>query len=335
VEMRRRIAGGRPTSQASCSRARRWSAARRPSRPARRGRARPRSAAPRGRPPRRAPRRPARRRAPPAARAPRPDLTRHDRELEVVVDRPEAAFAAWYEMFPRSQGRVPGRHGTFDDCIERLPDIRRMGFDVVYLPPIHPIGRTARKGPDNALAAGPGDPGSPLGYRLAGGRPHRGAPRPRHARGLPPAREERAGPGARDRPRLRDPVLARSPVGARAPRVVLPAAGRDDQVRGEPAQEVPGHLPDQLRDRGVGLPLGRAARGGPLLDRAGGADLPGRQPPHQAARLLGVADPPGTGARSGRDLPLRGLHPPQGHAGARRRLHAVLHYFTCATSRRS
>ena len=90
-----------------------------------------------------------------------PDLTRHDRELEVVVDRPEAAFAAWYELFPRSQGRAPGRHGTFDDCIERLPDIRRMGFDVVYLPPIHPIGRTARKGPDNALVAGPRDPGSP------------------------------------------------------------------------------------------------------------------------------------------------------------------------------
>ena len=91
----------------------------------------------------------------------RPDLTRHDRELEVVVDRPEAAFAAWYELFPRSQGRAPGRHSTFDDCIERLPDIQRMGFDVVYLPPIHPIGRTARKGPDNALVAGPGDPGSP------------------------------------------------------------------------------------------------------------------------------------------------------------------------------
>ena len=52
---------------------------------------------------------------------PRPDLMRHDRELEVVVDRPEAAFAAWYELFPRSQGRLPGRHGTFDDCIDRLP----------------------------------------------------------------------------------------------------------------------------------------------------------------------------------------------------------------------
>ncbi len=93
--------------------------------------------------------------------APRPDLTPYDRLLDVVVDRREAAFASWYELFPRSQGRVPGRHGTFADCIERLPDIRRMGFDVVYLPPIHPIGRTARKGPDNALAAGPGDPGSP------------------------------------------------------------------------------------------------------------------------------------------------------------------------------
>ncbi|HKW93381.1 MAG TPA: alpha-amylase family glycosyl hydrolase, partial [Methylomirabilota bacterium] len=92
---------------------------------------------------------------------PRPDLTRYDRELEVVVDRPEAGFAAWYELFPRSQGRIAGRHGTFEDCIERLPDVRRMGFDVVYLPPIHPIGRSARKGPDNALGAGPGDPGSP------------------------------------------------------------------------------------------------------------------------------------------------------------------------------
>jgi starch synthase (maltosyl-transferring) len=104
-----------------------------------------------------------------ARNQPRPDLTRYDRELEVVVDRREAGCAAWYELFPRSQGRVPGRHGTFDDCIERLPDIRGMGFDVVYLPPIHPIGRTARKGPDNALVAGPGDPGSPWAIGAAEG----------------------------------------------------------------------------------------------------------------------------------------------------------------------
>jgi starch synthase (maltosyl-transferring) len=87
--------------------------------------------------------------------------TRYDRELQVIVDRPLARFAAWYEMFPRSQGRVPGRHGTFRDAIERLPDIAGMGFDVVYLPPIHPIGRSFRKGRNNALDAAPGDPGSP------------------------------------------------------------------------------------------------------------------------------------------------------------------------------
>jgi len=91
----------------------------------------------------------------------RRDLTRLDRELTVVADRVQARFASWYELFPRSEGLTPGRHGTFGDVIERLPEIARMGFDVVYLPPIHPIGRTARKGPDNALTAGPGDPGSP------------------------------------------------------------------------------------------------------------------------------------------------------------------------------
>jgi starch synthase (maltosyl-transferring) len=87
--------------------------------------------------------------------------TAYDRELEVVVDRPLAQQAAWYEMFPRSQGRVPGRHGTFKDCIERLPDVAAMGFDVIYLPPIHPIGRSFRKGRNNSLTAGPDDPGSP------------------------------------------------------------------------------------------------------------------------------------------------------------------------------
>ena len=91
----------------------------------------------------------------------RRDATRFDRELEVVVDRPRARFASWYEFFPRSQGKVPERHGTFADCIVRLADVRRMGFDVVYLPPIHPIGRTGRKGRDNALTAAPGDTGSP------------------------------------------------------------------------------------------------------------------------------------------------------------------------------
>ncbi len=77
------------------------------------------------------------------------------------VDRRLGAFSAWYEMFPRSEGAVDGRSGTFATAAERLPAIAAMGFDIVYLPPIHPIGRTFRKGPNNTLEAGPDDPGSP------------------------------------------------------------------------------------------------------------------------------------------------------------------------------
>jgi len=98
----------------------------------------------------------------------RSDATR-SRELEVVVDRKAAAFAAWYEMFPRSQGIAPGKSATFDDCIARLPEIARLGFDVVYLVPIHPIGRDNRKGRDNSTVAEPGDPGSPYAIGAAEG----------------------------------------------------------------------------------------------------------------------------------------------------------------------
>jgi len=92
--------------------------------------------------------------------ADRADLLR-SAEHAVQADRPAAAFAAWYELFPRSQSGDPARHGTFEDVIARLPAIKEMGFDVLYMPPIHPIGRINRKGRNNALKAGPGDPGSP------------------------------------------------------------------------------------------------------------------------------------------------------------------------------
>jgi starch synthase (maltosyl-transferring) len=82
---------------------------------------------------------------------------------ELLVDRPEASFAAWYELFPRSQGTQPGVHGTFADAARRLPEIAALGFDVIYLPPIHPIGETHRKGRNNAPSAQPGDVGSPWG----------------------------------------------------------------------------------------------------------------------------------------------------------------------------
>jgi len=87
-------------------------------------------------------------------------LTR-SRDYPLDVDRPAALFASWYELFPRSITDSPERHGTFNDVHERLPMIRDMGFDVLYFPPIHPIGTQHRKGRNNALRAEPGDPGSP------------------------------------------------------------------------------------------------------------------------------------------------------------------------------
>jgi starch synthase (maltosyl-transferring) len=87
--------------------------------------------------------------------------TRSDRELRVFAERKRAIFSAWYELFPRSAAREPGRHGTFADAERMLPYVQELGFDVVYLPPIHPIGRTARKGKNNALGAAPDDVGSP------------------------------------------------------------------------------------------------------------------------------------------------------------------------------
>jgi starch synthase (maltosyl-transferring) len=81
--------------------------------------------------------------------------------LRVIVDRERARFSAWYEMFPRSCTPDASRPGTLRDAEARLPAIAAMGFDIVYLPPVHPIGRTHRKGRNNALTAGPYDPGSP------------------------------------------------------------------------------------------------------------------------------------------------------------------------------
>ena len=88
-------------------------------------------------------------------------VSTYGRELSVVVDREKARFSTWYEMFPRSGSLKPGQHGTFKDCEARLPYIASMGFDVLYLPPIHPIGLTHRKGKNNATTADPVDPGSP------------------------------------------------------------------------------------------------------------------------------------------------------------------------------
>ncbi len=101
-----------------------------------------------------------------ARSAERGDLTQYDRILPLQVDRVRARFAAWYELFPRSMADDASRHGTFDDVIAKLPYVRGMGFDVLYFPPIHPIGLAFRKGKNNTLDAGPDQPGSP--YAIGG-----------------------------------------------------------------------------------------------------------------------------------------------------------------------
>ena len=84
-----------------------------------------------------------------------------EQPLAVTVDPVRARFSAWYELFPRSASVDPNRHGTFSDVIARLPYIEELGFDVLYLPPISPIGRQFRKGPNNKASTDPADPGVP------------------------------------------------------------------------------------------------------------------------------------------------------------------------------
>ncbi|AOT61141.1 Alpha-1,4-glucan:maltose-1-phosphate maltosyltransferase 1 [Streptomyces rubrolavendulae] len=107
-------------------------------------------------------------------RHPLRELVSASKPLPLLVERERALFGSWYEMFPRSEGAyedADGRlvPGTFRTAAERLPAIAAMGFDVVYLPPIHPIGTTHRKGPNNSLTAGPGDPGVPWAIGSAAG----------------------------------------------------------------------------------------------------------------------------------------------------------------------
>lgn len=91
----------------------------------------------------------------------RSTATTYSKELPVMADRERARFSTWYEMFPRSSTTDPNEYGTFRDCVERLDYVAGMGFDVLYFPPIHPIGRTGRKGKNNSIAVQEGDVGSP------------------------------------------------------------------------------------------------------------------------------------------------------------------------------
>src|SRR5690606_27789637 len=82
-------------------------------------------------------------------------------EYQIVVEDERAEFSAWYELFPRSYGKEPGQHGTLRNVVDHLPYVADMGFNVLYLPPIHPIGTAFRKGKNNAVTAEADDVGSP------------------------------------------------------------------------------------------------------------------------------------------------------------------------------
>lgn len=88
-------------------------------------------------------------------------ITQYPLMLKVIVDRKRAGFSAWYEIFPRSCSNKPDHHGTFRDCLDKIPEIAQMGYNVLYFPPIHPIGITHRKGKNNSVISKKDDPGSP------------------------------------------------------------------------------------------------------------------------------------------------------------------------------
>ena len=220
----------------------------------------------------------------------RPDLTR-SAVVPLVADRERARAGAWYEMVPRSQGRVPGKHGTFDDCIARVPEIAALGFDVIYLTPIHPIGRTNRKGKNNSLNAGPDDPGS----FYAIGNEHGGHdavhPRARHARGFPPARRCLPQHGMEIALDFAVQCSPDHPWLKQHPEWFRFAPGRLDPLRREPAEEIRGHRQSGFLLRRPHRAVGGAARRRAVLGRAGRAHFPRRQSAHQAVSVLGMADP--------------------------------------------
>ena len=212
---------------------------------------------------------------------------------ELLVERERAGVGAWYEFFPRSEGakRLKDgtiKSGTFRTAAKRIPAVAAMGFEVLYLPPIHPIGRLNRKGRNNSLDPQARRPGIAVGHRRGRGRSRHRPSRPRHARGFPRLRPrgESGGHGGRAGPRPAG--CAGSPLGGRASRVVHDPSRRLDRLCRESAEEVPGHLSDQLRQRSRGDQR-RGAPHRPPLDRPGREDLPGRQSAHQAAAVLGVA----------------------------------------------
>ena len=222
------------------------------------------------------------------------DLLSQTDPFPLYVDRERALVGSWYEFFPRSEGATydpetdQWTSGTLAAATKRLDAVAEMGFDVVYLPPVHPIGEVNRKGPNNTLNTRPGDPGSTwaIGSHLGG----HDAIDPAlgtfddfdafvaraHELGLEVALD------------LALQCAPDHPWVTSHPEWFTTRADGVDRLRGEPAEEVPGHLSAELRQRLRGALARGAARRTPL-DEPRRAHLPGRQPAHQAGDVLGVA----------------------------------------------
>ena len=248
---------------------------------------------------------------------------------EIVMDaeRRAASFASWYEMFPRSQSGDPAHHGTFKDVIRQLPRIAAMGFDVLYFPPIHPIGEINRKGRNNALRAGPGDPGSPyaIGSREGGHdalHPELGTLEDFQAL-IAAARRtdiemalDFAIQCAPDHPWLSEHPdwFDWRPDGSLR-YAENPPKKYEDIV----------NVDFYTEGRAAGS-MDRAARRGAVLGRPGHPHFPCRQSAHQALSVLGMADRRHSCAPSGRDLSRRSLYPAKNHVpSGENRLLAILH----------
>ena len=193
------------------------------------------------------------------------------RVLPLAVDPSWRGFARG-----TSSSRARPRRGTRtarSRCRSARCPTRGDGIRRSYLPPIHPIGRAHRKGPNNALDAGPADPGRPWAIGAAEGGHTAIHPRARHARGFPALLVRPPRSVSRSRWRSTSRFSARPIIRtcSEHPRVVPHAARRHDSIRGESAEEVPGHLSVRLRDRRLAGAVGRADGASSVLDRAGRA----------------------------------------------------------------
>ena len=209
-----------------------------------------------------------------------------------TVERERARFGAWYEMFPRSAGhRSDAQRARSARRTARLPYVASMGFDVLYLPPIHPIGRSFRKGRNNALTRRPGRSGQPVGDRRGGGRAHGGRARARHARRLRSLRRGgAAASGSRSRSTSRS-RLARSSVRARASRVVPAPADGTIKYAENPPKKYQDIYPFDFETRGLAGALGRAEATCSSSGSAHGVTIFRVDNPHtKPFRVLGVGD---------------------------------------------